>query len=151
MFLPVQWLFFAASTYVWVQYVWHTGRFTFFRAETSDRRNIESLSNYFHIRKRHLPSDRVTLVPLCLHRGLSEAEDPENDWLLSALCRPLHRLSHGHARLRLQKLPELQTAPQKTEGNPKAERVPHSAHCQGPAPRTPDKRQREIQTYVETY
>lgn len=24
MFLPVQWLFFAASTYVWVQYVWHT-------------------------------------------------------------------------------------------------------------------------------
>lgn len=25
MFLPVQWLFFAASTYVWVQYVWHTG------------------------------------------------------------------------------------------------------------------------------
>lgn len=24
-FIPVQWLFFAASTYVWVQYVWHTG------------------------------------------------------------------------------------------------------------------------------
>uniref|UniRef100_UPI00358E601D macoilin isoform X2 n=1 Tax=Myxine glutinosa TaxID=7769 RepID=UPI00358E601D len=24
--LPVQWLFFAASTYVWVQYVWHTER-----------------------------------------------------------------------------------------------------------------------------
>ncbi|XP_014276968.1 macoilin [Halyomorpha halys] len=23
-FIPVQWLFFAASTYVWVQYVWHT-------------------------------------------------------------------------------------------------------------------------------
>jgi hypothetical protein len=23
-FLPVQWLFFAASTYVWVQYLWHT-------------------------------------------------------------------------------------------------------------------------------
>lgn len=23
--IPVQWLFFFASTYVWVQYVWHTG------------------------------------------------------------------------------------------------------------------------------
>ena len=27
MFIPVQWLFFASSTYVWVQYVWHTGLF----------------------------------------------------------------------------------------------------------------------------
>lgn len=26
LFIPVQWLFFAASTYVWVQYVWHTGQ-----------------------------------------------------------------------------------------------------------------------------
>ncbi|KAJ7385692.1 transmembrane protein 57 [Desmophyllum pertusum] len=26
MFLPVHWLFFAASTYVWVQFVWHTDR-----------------------------------------------------------------------------------------------------------------------------
>ncbi|KAL7889318.1 hypothetical protein AOLI_G00015760 [Acnodon oligacanthus] len=26
LFIPVQWLFFAASTYVWVQYVWHTER-----------------------------------------------------------------------------------------------------------------------------
>ncbi|KTF93030.1 hypothetical protein cypCar_00032732 [Cyprinus carpio] len=25
LFIPKQWLFFAASTYVWVQYVWHTG------------------------------------------------------------------------------------------------------------------------------
>lgn len=25
-FIPVHWLFFAASTYVWVQYVWHTDR-----------------------------------------------------------------------------------------------------------------------------
>lgn len=25
-FIPVHWLFFAASTYVWVQYVWHTGK-----------------------------------------------------------------------------------------------------------------------------
>ena len=24
-FIPVNWLLFAASTYVWVQYVWHTG------------------------------------------------------------------------------------------------------------------------------
>ncbi|KAF4800098.1 hypothetical protein TURU_048157 [Turdus rufiventris] len=24
LFIPIQWLFFAASTYVWVQYVWHT-------------------------------------------------------------------------------------------------------------------------------
>uniref|UniRef100_A0A674DDU0 Macoilin 1a n=1 Tax=Salmo trutta TaxID=8032 RepID=A0A674DDU0_SALTR len=28
LFIPVQWLFFAASTYVWVQYVWHTGQLT---------------------------------------------------------------------------------------------------------------------------
>jgi len=26
LFIPVPWLFFAASTYVWVQYVWHTGK-----------------------------------------------------------------------------------------------------------------------------
>lgn len=26
LFIPVHWLFFAASTYVWVQYVWHTDR-----------------------------------------------------------------------------------------------------------------------------
>uniref|UniRef100_A0A8C5T007 Macoilin n=1 Tax=Laticauda laticaudata TaxID=8630 RepID=A0A8C5T007_LATLA len=26
LFIPIQWLFFAASTYVWVQYVWHTER-----------------------------------------------------------------------------------------------------------------------------
>ena len=25
LFIPVHWLFFAASTYVWVQFVWHTG------------------------------------------------------------------------------------------------------------------------------
>ena len=25
LFVPIHWLFFAASTYVWVQYVWHTG------------------------------------------------------------------------------------------------------------------------------
>lgn len=25
-FIPVQWLFFLASTYVWVQYVWHAGK-----------------------------------------------------------------------------------------------------------------------------
>ena len=24
-FIPASWLFFAASTYVWVQFVWHTG------------------------------------------------------------------------------------------------------------------------------
>lgn len=27
-FIPVNWLLFAASTYVWVQYVWHTGIYT---------------------------------------------------------------------------------------------------------------------------
>lgn len=26
LFIPVQWLFFMASTYVWVQYIWHTDR-----------------------------------------------------------------------------------------------------------------------------
>ena len=26
LFVPIHWLFFAASTYVWVQYVWHTGK-----------------------------------------------------------------------------------------------------------------------------
>lgn len=26
LFIPIHWLFFAASTYVWVQYVWHTDR-----------------------------------------------------------------------------------------------------------------------------
>ena len=35
MFLPVQWLFFAASTYVWVQYVWHTGMFRIVRSSST--------------------------------------------------------------------------------------------------------------------
>jgi len=26
LFIPVQWLFFVAPTYVWIQYVWHTGK-----------------------------------------------------------------------------------------------------------------------------
>lgn len=26
-FIPAQWLFFVASTYVWVQFVWHTGKY----------------------------------------------------------------------------------------------------------------------------
>lgn len=30
MLLPVHWLFFAASTYVWVQFVWHTGTLNVF-------------------------------------------------------------------------------------------------------------------------
>ncbi len=30
LFIPVQWLFFVAPTYVWIQYVWHTGEFVFF-------------------------------------------------------------------------------------------------------------------------
>ncbi len=29
LFIPVHWLFFAASTYVWVQYVWHTGNYKY--------------------------------------------------------------------------------------------------------------------------
>lgn len=28
-FIPVHWLLFAASTYVWVQYVWHTGKYKY--------------------------------------------------------------------------------------------------------------------------
>ena len=27
LFIPVQWLFFVAPTYVWIQYVWHTGKY----------------------------------------------------------------------------------------------------------------------------
>ena len=34
LFIPVHWLFFAASTYVWVQYVWHTG--AWYSPETSN-------------------------------------------------------------------------------------------------------------------
>ena len=33
LFIPIHWLFFAASTYVWVQYVWHTGERTWGRGE----------------------------------------------------------------------------------------------------------------------
>lgn len=35
LFIPVQWLFFAASTYVWVQYVWHTGQSNFYSGPTA--------------------------------------------------------------------------------------------------------------------
>ncbi|XP_021430209.2 macoilin-2 [Oncorhynchus mykiss] len=57
LFIPVQWLFFAASTYVWVQYVWHTERgvclptvslwILFVYIEAAIR--FKDLKNFFHV------------------------------------------------------------------------------------------------------
>ena len=42
LFIPVHWLFFAASTYVWVQYVWHTGTgYSGTAQKLATQRNIE--------------------------------------------------------------------------------------------------------------
>ena len=46
LFIPIQWLFFAASTYVWVQYVWHTGRFLFV-ALTAKKQTTKFTSSKF--------------------------------------------------------------------------------------------------------
>lgn len=44
-FIPVQWLFFAASTYVWVQYVWHTDKGkSFFQFK------VKKMSNCFSVK-----------------------------------------------------------------------------------------------------
>ena len=40
LFIPVHWLFFAASTYVWVQYVWHTGEWPSLSPSMSPIRTI---------------------------------------------------------------------------------------------------------------
>ena len=52
LFIPVHWLFFAASTYVWVQYVWHTGEFS----EMSDNQLVASLiSEQITLSIHHVP------------------------------------------------------------------------------------------------
>ncbi|XP_065582069.1 macoilin-like [Artemia franciscana] len=67
LFIPVHWLFFAASTYVWVQYVWHTERgvclptvllwFLFVYVEASVR--LKDL--------RHLPAHMDLCRPFAAH------------------------------------------------------------------------------------
>lgn len=41
--LPVHWLFFAASTYVWVQFVWHTGNIRLYLLQMA-KKNFTSRS-----------------------------------------------------------------------------------------------------------
>ena len=66
LFIPVHWLFFAASTYVWVQYVWHTG----------PAPEFEKI--YFYdlliFREGNLPTNSIPLATLRLYRGRCEAE-----------------------------------------------------------------------------
>ena len=68
LFIPVHWLFFAASTYVWVQYVWHTGQtitLTFHRKIFHD---------LLFFREGNLPTNSIPLATLRLYRGRCEAE-----------------------------------------------------------------------------
>ena len=101
LFIPVHWLFFAASTYVWVQYVWHTGEFS----EMSDDKLVASLISeqinlsihnmpqqspwcqmsqkcselinqkaIFSFREGNMSANSVSLAALRLHRGGDSAE-----------------------------------------------------------------------------
>lgn len=60
-FIPVQWLFFAASTYVWVQYIWHTDKtvcvptlflsilFIYFEAAVRLKDFKQNMNNHLHL------------------------------------------------------------------------------------------------------
>ena len=62
-------LFFAASTYVWVQYVWHTGR-------GSNYPQTDRGENIYRVfpRKRNLPPNGVPLASFCLHRSCHSSQ-----------------------------------------------------------------------------
>lgn len=116
LFIPVQWLFFAASTYVWVQYVWHTGR----------------ASLHLH-RFLHLDVQR-TVETLCLVLRVSKVGGPSSfalrvDWERRPPCADIPRLLRP-ANTRFDPcfaciltrglkctLPELQTATPDTPGH----------------------------------
>lgn len=75
LFIPVQWLFFAASTYVWVQYVWHTGRSHSF--SSNEPFFSATAAKFLPIkrcvfpppccRERRVPTDGVPLDSVCVH------------------------------------------------------------------------------------
>lgn len=77
LFIPVQWLFFAASTYVWVQYVWHTGESqptTIFTANINAQNVNGQVSGVLIIgcgllacRERSLSAHCVPVDPVCVH------------------------------------------------------------------------------------
>lgn len=80
LFIPVQWLFFAASTYVWVQYVWHTGQSTFYSIPANSHLYCKYQCAKFQVsgvliiacgllacRERSLSADCVPVDPVCVH------------------------------------------------------------------------------------
>ncbi|KAJ8289458.1 hypothetical protein GJAV_G00001520 [Gymnothorax javanicus] len=77
LFIPVQWLFFAASTYVWVQYVWHTDR------------------------ERRLPAHCIAMDTLRLYRSSHKIQRSEKlpRGLVSTVCGALYWVPRGDSGL----------------------------------------------------
>ncbi len=104
-FIPVQWLLFASSTYVWVQYVWHTGQPLAF---AFNLRNARGFILYWRYRKRRVLADNYAMATVCLCGSIGAHEKPKGNRLLSTVRCPLHRVSDRYALLRFQILFELQ-------------------------------------------
>ncbi len=70
LFIPVHWLFFAASTYVWVQYVWHTGELDDSTKSTDGSSRAQNLTgDDSHCRKRRVRTDCLFVAAIRLHRS----------------------------------------------------------------------------------
>lgn len=88
-FIPVHWLFFAASTYVWVQYVWHTGKLRWFIFCYRTHADICCFD-----RQRHLLADNHSLDAVRLLGGghTMEGQSPYAAFRpVSTVCRSLVR------------------------------------------------------------
>lgn len=77
-FVPLHWLFFAASTYVLLNYIWHTGEprrhrrvYAFICCGLSSSRLSFAT---FHSREGHLRIHGVPLDPPRVHRGLTSTQ-----------------------------------------------------------------------------
>lgn len=92
--LPIQWLFFAASSYVWIQYVWQTG--TLVKAV-----RIHSVTRALSCRTWNLSRDSCALGAVRLARSVGATTRHQDDRSVSAIrcalvrarLRPLSRLT----------------------------------------------------------
>ena len=112
LFIPVHWLFFAASTYVWVQYVWHTGKFKLPNIKNfklllllisccNVRCSHWDVISCFPYRKGYMLTNSISMASVCLYRGFHSPERIQSSYRheassisfgsLSAICSTLVR------------------------------------------------------------
>lgn len=103
LFIPVQWLFFVAPAYVWIQYVWHTGK------PARVLNCLISTYQYFmgcltkQNREGVLPADSMPVGAVHLRRGVNTVKRsetlPSTPRSLPAIRGTLYRLSRRHVGL----------------------------------------------------